>query len=209
MTPEVFVPRKVTIKQEKIIFVEGKDDKKLIYRFLDKLNISDCQVEAVEGKLNFNKTLPEISKLPGFRTIKKLGIIRDADNNANSALTSVHDIVKRKMNLTPPSQKNSFGKGNPIVGIFIITAEHNKGMLEDLCLGSQETNPAMKCIKEYEKCIKKLKQKPKNISKAKCLAYLGAMKEPVNNIGDAAMKGYWDFDSQSFKDLANFLLGFK
>jgi len=196
------------ITKKKLIIVEGYDDKKLIYALIEKIKINGFQFMVVEGKPNFHIKLPVLPKSPNYSYVECIAIIRDADNNSESAFQSLCSTVK-KMGLLPPKSPGKFTSGKPRVGIFIAKGIANKGSIEDLCLKSQEIHPIMCCVEEYIKCLTKLKQKPRNPSKSRALVFLAGMKEIKNNIGDAAQKGYWDLDSPAFNDLKKFLLNLK
>ncbi|MGC6485560.1 MAG: DUF3226 domain-containing protein [Candidatus Puniceispirillales bacterium] len=89
--------------KDKIILVEGKDDCKFLIQLIktklgeDKLN--NVWIFDVEGKENFPAKVDlYIDKFNEFDASRSLGlaILRDADDNAVSALQSVNDIFKNK-----------------------------------------------------------------------------------------------------------------
>ncbi|MGV8120130.1 MAG: DUF3226 domain-containing protein [Candidatus Xenobiia bacterium LiM19] len=193
------------INKSTIIVVEGADEENLFESLLKKLGVSDYDVKKVEGKGNFKTKLPTLIKGSGFRSnVKTLLVVRDADENAESAFESIKNIIK-KAGLKAPPKPGEFSKGVPRIGIFIMPGSSDKGMLEDLCLRSVEKHPAMKCVNEFSNCISKLDIPPRNLSKARAQAFLAAMPEIINCVGLGGRKNYWDFDSPAFSDLREFL----
>ena len=62
----------ISFEKEKIIAVEGKDDKLFFERLLEKLGISDIQVWNIESKGEFKNKFPDIQLVSGFPNVKKV-----------------------------------------------------------------------------------------------------------------------------------------
>lgn len=204
-------PNSITYK--KILAVEGKDEKNFFDKLLGYLGISDIQIEDVGGKEKFPKRFPALLKTPGFFApdetplVTHLAIVRDKDED--EALKSVTKIVT-DAGLTPPTKNTEFSDAVPKVGIFIMPGNKVEGtMLEDLCLKSVETHPAMKCVNEFVTCVSALKSTPRNMSKAKAQTFLAAQPDIVNSVGLGAQKNYWDFESSVLDELKDFLQNLK
>lgn len=197
------------ISLNKIVMVEGKDEVYFLDALLSSLNIKDVEVRDVGGKNQFKNKLPALIKLRGFRkNVEVLAVIRDADEDANAAFESIRNIFIRDLrnqDLEPPSQMNQFSEGEPRIGIFIVPNNSDPGMLEDLCLKTVETHPAMKCVKDFSDCVSKLEESPNNMAKAKAQTFLAAMPKIVSCVGRGAQRGYWEFDSNELDDLKSFL----
>lgn len=198
-----------TVTNKKLLVVEGNDDVNFFEKILINEGISNFQIEPLGGIPKFYKELKVLKSLPGFSSLDKFAIIRDADNNAGSSFQSIVDTLK-EINLEPPNTINTFSNGKPNVGIFIICKPNsNSGMLEDLCLETVKNTPAMKCVEIFLECVLKLKTPPKNVSKSMCQAYRAAMPESVPHTGLAAKKGYFNLDSSKLDELKNFLKNFE
>ncbi|KLO21237.1 MULTISPECIES: DUF3226 domain-containing protein [unclassified Marinitoga] len=193
------------IESDKLLLVEGKDEENFLLAFLKHLNISNIQILTVQGKENFKKELKLITKFPDFEKIKIMGIVKDADNSFHNSLKSIVTILS---NLGfQVNQDGSFSNGKPKIGIFIMPDHKSPGMLEDLCLSSIKEQKEIKCFEEFFICLNNNEiTNFKNLSKSKTLAYLASQKEPVNSLGLAAKKGYWNFEKM--EKLKNFLLNF-
>jgi hypothetical protein len=204
----------ITVEKTKLLLVEGTDDKDFFIVLLNQLQMreSDIQIIPVNGKEKFIPLLQLISKVEGFSALTHLGLVRDADNNAQSAFDSLANSVK-KVGLMPPTKGDTFrmDKTGVSVGIFIMPKKFEEGMLEDLCLASVQESEVMPCINRLVECLKETlpkEQQPKNFSKMKAHAFLAAMPEMVNTIGLGARKGYWDFNAACMKDIKDFLKQF-
>ncbi len=201
------------IKYDKLLFVEGDDDKRFFESFFKHEGIENTYIEPVGGKSEFKNIIPGFTLRPNFNDVKVLGIIRDADDDGmNSAFLSLENIISRieGYNLIPPQASNKFSDSFPDIGIFIITKPgSDNGNLEDLCLATVQDTEAMKCVNIFWECVKKLPKQPKNPSKSLCQAYRSAMPESVPHIGVAAERGIWNFESKFLDKLRNFLHHFK
>ena len=201
------------IKKEKLLLVEGRDEEVFFEALFRKRNISEIQIMESGGKEQFAKELPEIIKLPNFRTVSSLAVVQDADQSAGKTFKSICSVLKKNA-LKAPDKPASFISGPPKIGVFIIPGENNPGMLESLCLSTVESGESkglLECVDSFIDCVKKesigntLYKTPKNFDKARCRAFLAAMEEDTSALGIAAEKGYWNLSSDKLKLLLDFL----
>lgn len=198
MPPEPFT-------KKRLLAVEGDDEVNFFKKLLEFIGISDnVDIRQSGGKDKFKYLMKAFTITRGFREIEMIAVIRDADKNANDAFRSVTGTLK-KIGLKPLDRLGQFSKGIPAVGVFIMPDNYSEGMLEDLCLGTVEDHEAMKCVDEFIACTKKLKEGPKNISKAKVQAFLAAKPTIVSSVGLGAQKKYWNFKSEKLQSLITFL----
>ncbi len=194
------------VKCENILAVEGKDEEIFFKVFLKHLEIGEVQIFNVGGKDNFTKELKTLKAVSGFEKVKKLGLVRDADENFENAFQSIKMSLE-KCGFKSPKEAISFTENEKInTGIYIMPNSCQCGMLETLCLESIFASKEIFCIEKIFEC---LEFSPKNIYKSKILIYL-ALKTPlVNSLGLAAEKNIWDFEHQCFEKLKNFVKNFK
>lgn len=205
------------VQLSKLVLVEGKDEVIFFNEFVDRHNIKNLDIRDFKGKTKFEAYSREIISIESFRKVKSLGIIRDADgeidcnnNNIQNAFNSINNALKRiknnegiknrLKNASLPDTDKIFSCGNPKIGIFIINP-----MLENLCLQIVKNSKNMDCVEDYFNCLRKNAIKPNNIYKAKVLAFLASKPEDVKNIGRAAQKEYWDFNSECLVDIKEFM----
>lgn len=190
----------IKIEQETQLLVEGRDTDVFINALLQHLSLIGVQVHNFGGVEQLSRFLKTFIASPGFHQIvKSLGIIRDAEKSTGSARQSVHDIL-RQVNLPLPDQK-----GTPQTSVYIFPDNKNSGMLETLCLTSVQNDPAIICIERYMECLEKQQLHISNPEKAKVQAFLASRLKFVAHLGEAANKGYWQWENTAFAELKQFL----
>lgn len=199
----------IQITKSKILIVEGVDEANFFKAYLEKhLSISDIQILPIGGKILLPDYLDVLIIDPNFISkVYVLAIIRDADNNATSAFQSVCGALKKAKLPIPNAPLQAVGK-NPIVNVMIIPPCSSSGKLEDLCLQSISSDPALPCLDSYFSCLLTLPNysMSKNMSKAKVHAFLSSRIEPDKRLGEAALASYWPFDNVVFDPLKSFIL---
>ena len=83
----------ITIQSQKLLLVEGEDEKSVFTAFLDTLKITDVQVIVCGGNVQFKIKFPNIVKIPGFDDVMVYEIIQDADTNYNSTFQSIQNLL--------------------------------------------------------------------------------------------------------------------
>ncbi|OZS78463.1 hypothetical protein CF394_06820 [Tetzosporium hominis] len=197
------------ILKSKLILVEGNDEVNFFEALIKSKGISDdLQIINIEGISNLKTKLAALVKVTGFsENVESVAIVRDADENFDSAFQSVCGILK-SIDLPYPTMPNNYSiDGDIKVGVFIMPGDPNFGaMLEDLCIVTQQDNVVMECVDNFFSCLEtKSIETPKNISKARCQVYLGAMPNIVSSVGVGAKKGYWNFEHPAMDILTNFI----
>ncbi len=200
-----------TIPLKKLVIVEGQDEVHFLNALLEKMKVEGVEVRETGGVDNLRNIIPALKNMPGFSDVEVFGIIRDADENAESAFQSVKNILVRENLLNSDellSMTSRFSDGRPKLGIFIMPNNSSKGMLESLCLESVKDNPLMKCVDSFIKCSSEVLDKsgmPRNLAKSRAQAFLSVMPKNICSTGLAAEKGYWNFSSDKFNKLKSFL----
>lgn len=206
------------IKEPIILLVEGEDEKlffKYFLRFLKDTeghiwdHLDNLQVISYDGTSNFEINLELVlTYLDGFEKIKRVGIIRDADCDAEKAFSMVKNALV-KIKIKSPDRQLDWSNGNPNI-IIMIVPESGKGSMEKYFLESVKGDPAMECVNNYFSCLtifydnKKL-QKPENIYKSKLHAFLSSRKVPKASYGGGAQKDYWTYSDPAFLRIKDFL----
>lgn len=190
--------RQIEIEQEKLLVVEGADDARLFKALMKYIGVSEIQVLNADGKDNIRKMLKVIPSSPGYSKVTSIGVVRDADANADGAFQSVRDAL-RDANLPVPDAPLSLVEGGIRVAVLIMPHGKPAGAIEDVCLDSVAGDAAMGCVKDYLNCIKSSAvEQPNNLRKAEAQAFLASRKQPGKRLGEAAEAGYWDFEHSAF-----------
>lgn len=197
----------VSIQQPKLLVVEGADDARLFNALLRHIGVSGIQVVDAGGKDNIRQTLKVITQSPDFSKVSSIGVVRDADANAGSALQSVRDALKAA-DLPSPDAPLSLAGTDLRVAVLIAPHGEPSGAIEDVCLESVAGDAAMGCAQDYLNCIKDSvaeAEQPNNLRKAKAQAFLASRKQPGLRLGEAAEAGYWDFEHAAFEPFKRLL----
>ncbi|MCH8148505.1 MAG: hypothetical protein IH987_11010 [Planctomycetes bacterium] len=210
----------IRIEEPHLLLVEGTNDQHFLEALIRKLSVDPVQVVRVFGKNNYSGILQTLVMAPNFKsTVRRLGVIRDNDNDPDAAFKSIKSALE-KNGLPCPKHPEAFTAGKPpIVGVFLIPGRGKEGCLEDLCLSTRRDHPTMACVEKFMVCVgdrmnteapdapadDKAYGYPKNETKARAHAFLASMPESDKTVGIAAEEGYWKMDHPVLKDLSKFL----
>ena len=187
------------------LLVEGKDQENFFQHYCKHLSLQDIQVRDFGGVNDLKHYLPAFAKIPGFDDVTRLGIVRDAESNAASALQSVQSVI-RNASLPSPDRVQKFTAGTPSVGALILPGHGQSGMLETLLCRAFADNPENVCIDEFFKCLEnQANLSLKRPDKSRAYAFLSTKEHPQSSVGVAAMKGYWNLEHNAFNHVREFL----
>ena len=205
-----------SIKAQKILAVEGQDEWYFFKYFLEKkLNIKDVQLIDIEGESKFLAKLKLLKLSPNFDKVKKIGFVRDADDDLQKSFKSIKEAIEKGLQYKAPTKMNTWQKDEAHdieLGVFLLPNNEEKGMLETLCLRSVADDAIMPCLDTYFDCMNKVipeNKRPKNIAKSRVQVFLASRKTYKSSVGFAAEKGYWNFDADCMQEIRNFLVAFK
>ena len=172
------------------LLVEGREEVQFFQAFLRHLGIGDIQIRDYEGKDNLRRYLLSFTGLNDFVHVRSVAIVRDADDNAPSALQSVQDSL-RNAELSVPRGFTTPSDGPPRISVFIMPDNHSAGALEQLCLSALADDSAMSCVDEFLRCVNdRVVDPPKDHQKARIHAFLASRQDPELRLGEAAQRGY-------------------
>ena len=203
----------------KILLVEGNDDKRFFEAFMRHLGETAVSVEIYGGKENLGNRLVNLSgRLNSFASAS-VGIVRDADDSAQSAFDSVVGSLRRVNLPTPDASAMPTERDGLRVSVLILPPGDNEGELEDVCLRAVAGSQDMECVEGYIGCLNNAGPPvaANRIAKARLHSYLAAgpvyatqegepaRRRPALRLGEAAEAGVWDWTSPAFERLAEFL----
>ncbi len=198
------------ICSDRLLLVEGRDEVNLFDALLKHCfgaaEKRDTQIIDAGGKHSFRKNLTAIAAAARVRpTLRAVGAVRDADDNALSAFQSVCDAL-RHAGYEPPRAHGEVSAGDPPVGVFILPDGAGIGAIETLCRRSVVGGAASGCVEAFIDCLKEQGAlQSRNEDKTFAHAWLAAGADPMARVGEGARQGAWDFDSDAFADLSKFL----
>ena len=174
---------------------------------MEHIGLGEFEIWNIEGKSQLRTRLRVLKMDSAFKlNVTSLGIVRDADDDPESALRSVKSALGSAGFAAVPDRSLESAGSSPTVTIMILPND-SPGMLESVCLKSVESDPAMKCVDSYFECLEaNYHIEPKNIYKAKVQAFFSFKRKKVGlDLRRAAQAGYWLFDHSTFDPIRSFL----
>lgn len=193
--------------REKVIFVEGADDAHFLDILLDQLGASpeNTGVVTVNGKGNFPSQLKLFAKSPAFTTgkIKRVCIIRDADDSVDGAVSATRSAFFNAFGISP-NHGEFTSKDNVDFGFFIMPNSLENGDLEKLCLSTVIGNELESRAADF---LNSLEAEPVDqYYKRKAQVYLaGHVGELCRGAGLGFKRGHFDDTSPNLDELKEFL----
>ena len=185
------------------LVVEGNDQFNFFRAFVEHLSLTHIQVQNSGGVSELRPFLSAIAAEPGFsERVERVGIVRDAETNADGAFESVRHSL-RNAGLPTPERPEVFADSRPTVAALILPGGGRVGMLETLVCDSFARDPVDRCIDEFFECVGE--DSIKNPYKARVFAYLTTTSEPRHSVGVAAQQGQWDLEHEAFDGVRRFL----
>ncbi len=201
---------RLKIRSDRLFLVEGRDEfnlfDALLKHCLGAAGRQDIQIIEAGGRHNFRRGILAIkAEAASHAPLCSLGVIRDADDDAQGAFQSVYDAL-RHAGYEPPEAHGEVSSGNPPVGVFILPDGAGGGAVETLCRRSVSGGEASRCVEAYIDCLKDQGAMcSRNEDKTFAHAYLAATNDPVARVGEGARQGVWDFNSDAFAELVVFI----
>ena len=192
--------------ESRLLVVEGPADEMLFQYLIRHLRLAGIQIHNIGGVTNLEQELLSLTQTPGFHDeVKSLGIVRDADDDSESAFDSVR-VALEQCGLPAPAEPLEASGNDPSVTVLIVPHGESSGALDDVCLASVADDPVMQCVEDYIDCmLDAVDAQPNNLSKSRLQAFLSSRREPGMLLGAAARANYWNFDHPSFNPIKELL----
>jgi hypothetical protein len=197
-----------------LVACEGRDDEEFLLRMLQFLRVANVAVRRYDGTPRLPAFLLGLRDSTEFETIRAVGIVRDADERADSAFQSVADRLDR-LGLPRPRRVGDISVGRceldglaRAFGVFILPDGQASGALEELCLRAIEGDSALACAEEFLGCVQtraRVACTAKDQSKARLNAWLASRRNPSLRIGTAIAAHQIPPDSPAFGAIRDFL----
>lgn len=200
------MPQPKEITEAKQLLVEGNDQRNFFEGFLTYIDCPGVTVQNFGGVKELHGFLRGLVRMQGFRSVKSIGIVRDAETDAGGAFQSVQAALNAA-ELPVPAHPGQQSGGRPRVSVHILPDADNPGMLETLLNRSFVDDPVNGCIDKFFQCVESLPDRQiRRPDKARSHAYIATQPEPYFSVGVAAKNDYWDLDHEAFAHLRSFLI---
>lgn len=201
------IERTIAISAAKQLIVEGKDADRFANVMIQHLGLDGLQVQNPGGVSELRPFLKALMLAPGNETIVSLGLVRDAEENPQSAFQSASDTLAQA-GLTPPAVCGRVQAGAPRVGVFIFPDGTSPGALESLCLQSLRGHAAEPCVRDFLACWEGQRGgEPASVArrhKRELYSFL-SYEYPGYKLGEAAAANAFPLDSGVFSGFREFL----
>lgn len=207
---------------KKVLLVEGNDERDLCSLLIDKKLGLKCitgkydksfiedndmihiiPINEVDNKNNITLFI----KSPNYNNIEKLGILVDAENNAQERFNIFNDIIKLEYN----TNQNIYYDNNK--GLFLTTKSNDKNsgclecLVEDIIL-EKDKDLYDTCVNTFFECSSSYINQGSNeyhILKSKILAFISVKCKKRNTIGGLFQDCNDYLDSKVLNELIDFL----
>ena len=181
------------IKSSVQLLVEGNDQRNFFEALAEHWNLPDVQIRNFGGVNELRRYLAALVNVAHFSSVRRIGIVRDAETSAASAFQSVQSAL-RNAGLAVPDQPATLVPGKPNVSVLVLPDGADSGMLETLLCETFAGTPADRCIDELFVCVSRvLPSGTKRPEKARCHVWLATKSEPHLSVASppSAVIGIW------------------
>lgn len=197
-----------TFTSPNLLLVEGPDEFHF-FRFLRPRD--DVQIHVYEGKNQLRLELQTISAVEGYEQIKRIAVVRDADDDPDAALQSVLTQWAHALNETMPDVASSqwFSDSQSRQwSVWIMPDPSMKGDLEELLWQAVDVNDHRACVDDLITCLDTCNPVPfGSKTKARLYSWLSTQREPLKELHAAFKpgKGLFDPDHPAFARFAGLI----
>ena len=195
---------------EKVVIVEGPDERRIFQALSEHLGLDGIQfIPAGSAERIRSGISAVLAAQQPMGILQSLGVVRDADENAENAFRSVCDSLAAN-GLPVPANALEVAAGvgdNPSAIALILPHGQSTGALEDVCLASIADDPMMPCIDDFMSCVEGTdridnhRRSSGNRAKTRLQAYLASRRPPKRRLGETG----WNFDAPAFEPMRRFL----
>lgn len=187
----------IEIVHDKLLLVEGKDEVGFFSALLKSIGLDNIQILDVGGVSKFKTNFKTLPVTVGFDQVKTIGIVRDADNNADAAFQQVCDAI-RGAGMEPPGKAFVSSGGKPEIRVLIVPPEETSGMLEDVIINSIKEDAYYQCVTSLFECLTTIQGwASNNTAKARVRAYL----TQIENIEGCLFIAFQEFFQEKIAEM--------
>ncbi len=135
-----------------LLLVEGDDEVAVFTSLLQQTPFAQhFAVEAIRGKDRFAETVRALPNRTGYRELQVLGLVRDADESADSAEQALLNALA-SAGLPVPSASGQVAPGRPAAALLVVPGGGRQGYLEHLLLDSLADHADLACVDSFFRC---------------------------------------------------------
>lgn len=189
----------------RLFLLEGKTDKIIVEAVLERLRISNVELEDCNGIENLLNDLPALIKESEMRGI---GIIVDANNSLERRWQSIRDkLIRSDLEIELPKTPHHHGTvqefGDQVIGIWVMPDNQKSGVLEDFVAELIPENDIWKLACGFVESVRD-KGIRVNESKSRVYAWLSIV-APGTQMGTAFKADKIELDNENYKNFENWI----
>jgi hypothetical protein len=154
-------------------------------------------VDSLQGWLRVFKSSPEFSRL------HTLAIIRDAEDNADQAVSAIQQALRSNL-LPVPSACLELASGTPNIGFLVVPHGSANGCIENSLLLACQSQANLPCVEQFLECVDNPARNDNWRAKVKVHALIAASENPTSTLGESARAGLWNFSAPSLQVIVDF-----
>lgn len=185
---------------DKVLLVEGRDDREVVFQFCNHHGIDNKRLFAVKDKDGLDSLLDDL-RLRLRTGVEVVGVLVDADADPRARWQQLASVV-RPLGYRLPDDPTAAGTlvaspspARPRLGLWMMPDNRVEGMLEDFLLRLvHEHDPLAVRAREVVACIPEAERRFASThgSKAVVHTWLAWQEEPGTALGQAITKRYLD-----------------
>lgn len=208
------------IDNSRVLLVEGKDDKEVVKHFCRAHGIEVDwgieQVKGTDGGEGVEYLLDQVPVRLKESGIKRLGVLVDADENAQGRWESLRDRLRRKGYKSLPENPEPGGIlvdltddfGPKLFGVWIMPNNEKSGMLEDFLAFLMPGDDEL--MSHVDRFLHDIPPGPQrftdiHLPKARIHSYLAVQRNPGKPLGLAITHRYLDPKNEQAEPFLNWL----
>jgi hypothetical protein len=203
-------PLPLAFSRPHVFLVEGLTDQSLVGKLAEVLNLEldDIHVHAMGGKdTDWRSFLHDISQDFAFQdNVRSIGLIRDADQDANAAFASCRNALSKAELALPDAPGDVVSDGRVKTGIFIVPGQSRPGFVEHLLV---ESIPAIRrdLADSYLQAVRDVPlDAPSDNPKHLIEAFMAGTRRSPSSMRVGLLSGVvFDLSSPTFAELSRFV----
>ncbi|MBN8230819.1 hypothetical protein JYK02_25210 [Corallococcus macrosporus] len=193
----------MTSAREQVLFVEGADDREVIYRICNHHSLDNKRLFAVEDKDGYENVREALQVKPRVLGMKAIGAVVDADEDLGPRWQSLRDALAYSGYTRLPELPDADGtiipaqNDLPRIGIWLMPDNQIGGVLEDFLQRIiQQGDVLLPAAIDAVNGLPIRRFKPTYQTKATIHTWLAWQKEPGTPLGIAVSKHYLQADHE-------------